>query len=138
MATKIAVKPATQDWFDEGVATFGDRLEAAREAAGLTQKALAARLGVRDSTVKAWEADQSEPRANRMQMLAGMLNVSLGWLMAGVGEGIAAPADRTDDAQALAATLEDVARLKWQMRALTETVARVERRIGGQIGGAAE
>ncbi|MGV8985380.1 MAG: helix-turn-helix domain-containing protein [Cypionkella sp.] len=138
MAINTVIDTPETDWFVESVATFGDRLEAAREAAGLTQKSLAAKLGVRDSTVKAWEDDQSEPRSNRMQMLAGMLNVSLGWLMAGVGEGISAPANPDDDARALAATLDDMTRLKWQMQALNDTVARVERRIGAQMDEAAE
>lgn len=126
------------DWFDESVATFGDRLEAAREAAGLTQKQLAAKLGVRDTTVKAWEDDQSEPRSNRMQMLAGMLNVSLGWLMAGKGEGIVAPPVHDTSAQSLAAARDDMARLKWQLRALNETIARVDQRIEAQNDAEAE
>jgi transcriptional regulator with XRE-family HTH domain len=133
MAEIVTLEPTESTWFDESVATFGDRLEAAREAAGLTQKQLATKLGVRLTTVKAWESDQSEPRSNRMQMLAGMLNVSLGWLMAGIGEGIAAPQPATDKAQALAATRDDIARLKWQMQALTETIARVDRRIGAEV-----
>ena len=138
MAINTVIETPETDWFVESVATFGDRLEAARTAAGLTQKGLAAKLGVRDSTVKAWENDQSEPRSNRMQMLAGLLNVSLGWLMAGIGEGISPPIDPEDDAQALAATMGDMARLKTQMQALNDTVARVERRIGAKADEAAE
>jgi len=37
------------EWFSEEAATFGDRLAAAREDAGLSQKALAERLGVRNT-----------------------------------------------------------------------------------------
>lgn len=79
------------DWYSETHATFGDRLMAAREAAGIGQKELAKRLGVKPKTIAAWENDISEPRANRLQMLAGLLNVSLVWLINGEGDGIAAP-----------------------------------------------
>ena len=61
------------DWFAEDVATFGDRISGAREAAGMSQTDLAKRLGIAKTTLAAWEDDRSEPRANRLAMLAGML-----------------------------------------------------------------
>ena len=69
------------DWYSDDAATFGDRLAAARENAGLSQKGLAEKLGVSHKIVRAWEDDMKEPRANRLQMLSGMLNVSLTWLL---------------------------------------------------------
>ncbi len=75
-------------WYSEKHATFGDRLAAAREHAALSQKSLARHLGVKTRTIVAWENDLSEPRANRLQMLAGLLNVSLMWLLTGQGEGV--------------------------------------------------
>lgn len=81
----------TEDWFSEARATFGDRLAAARDAAGLSQKSLAKHLGVKVKTIAAWENDLSEPRANRLQMLAGLLNVSLVWLLTGEGDGVDPP-----------------------------------------------
>lgn len=75
------------DDYSEGAATFGDRLALAREAQHLTQEQLAKRLGLRLETVRNWEFDRSAPRANRLQMLAGFLNVSMVWLMTGEGEG---------------------------------------------------
>jgi transcriptional regulator with XRE-family HTH domain len=71
------------DHFNETVATFGDRLEAAREAKGLTVGGLAEKLGVDTRTVEVWESDADAPRANRIQMLAGLLNVSIVWLISG-------------------------------------------------------
>ncbi|MFZ1338625.1 MAG: helix-turn-helix domain-containing protein, partial [Paracoccaceae bacterium] len=47
----------TGNWYAADVATFGDRLAGAREAAGLAQEDLAQRLGVRLTTVQAWEED---------------------------------------------------------------------------------
>lgn len=74
-------------WYSEESATFGDRLSGARDAAGLAQRALADQIGVKQSTLDAWENDLREPRANRLQMLSGLLGVSLRWLLTGVGPG---------------------------------------------------
>lgn len=101
----------TENWYAEDAATLGDRLAAAREAAGLTQVQLAAKLGVKADTVDAWENDRREPRANRLQMLTGLLGVSLGWLLTGVGEG---PDELTDPET----TPEDVKDLLIEMREL--------------------
>lgn len=84
-----AEKP--ESWYSEEAATLGDRLAAAREAAGLSQNQLATRLGVRLKTLSGWENDSAEPRANRLQMLAGMLGVSIMWLLTGRGDGVEAP-----------------------------------------------
>lgn len=79
-------------WYDADTATLGDRITGAREAAGLSQPELARRLGVRLATVRAWEDDQAEPRANKLQMLAGLLGVSIMWLLTGTGDGLDGPA----------------------------------------------
>jgi transcriptional regulator with XRE-family HTH domain len=65
--------------YSEDAATFGDRLALARESQNLTQEHLAKRLGLRVQTIQNWEFDRSEPRANKLQMLAGFLNVSMVW-----------------------------------------------------------
>ena len=74
-------------WYDPNATTFGDRVAGAREQAGMSQADLAKRLGVKLKTMKAWEDDLSEPRANKLSMMAGMLNVSLLWLLSGEGPG---------------------------------------------------
>lgn len=84
--------------YSEGAATFGDRLALAREAQNLSQEQLASRLGLRVSTIDNWECDRSEPRANKLQMMAGFLNVSMVWLLTGEGEG--APTARVGDGPA--------------------------------------
>ncbi|MBI1386224.1 MAG: helix-turn-helix domain-containing protein [Rhizobiales bacterium] len=71
------------DWED----TLGGRIERARLASGLSQAQVARRLGVRSATMSAWESDRSEPRANRLVMLAGLLGVSPVWLISGHGDG---------------------------------------------------
>ena len=74
------------DQHNDSTNTLGGRIVQARESSELTTSQLARRLGVKSSTLQAWESDRSEPRSNRLIMLAGMLNVSPTWLMTGYGE----------------------------------------------------
>ena len=74
--------------------TMGGRMSRAREAAGMTPQQLARRIGVKTATILAWESDRSEPRANRLTTLAGVLNVGLAWLIHGIGD---APATSTEE-----------------------------------------
>ena len=76
------------DWYGPETATFGDRLSAAIEKSGMTQKLVAKRLGIKLVTLKSWEQDISEPRANRLSMLAGLLGVSVMWLFHGECDGV--------------------------------------------------
>ena len=66
--------------------TLGGRISIAREAAGLSVADVVKRLGVRANTYEAWEADRSEPRANKLVALAGILNVSPPYLLSGLGK----------------------------------------------------
>ena len=115
------------DWYGTDVATFGDRLAAAREAAGMTQEALARRVGVKLSTLRRWEDDLSEPRANRLNMMAGMLGVSMTWLMTGTGEGIT-PTE-TNDEIALGEVLSELRALRTELTARAEHIGRIEKRL---------
>lgn len=85
----------SEDWYSEEAATFGDRVAAAREALAMTEEDLSRRLGIKTATLRRWENDLAEPRANKLQMLSGVLNVSLRWLLTGEGEDIEAPTEAT-------------------------------------------
>lgn len=111
------------NWYSEEAATLGDRLAAARDAAGLTQLELAQKLGVKAATLDAWENDRREPRANRLQMLTGLLGVSLRWLLTGVGEG-------PDEALSGSETPQDVRDVLMEMRRLRTQIARASVRLG--------
>lgn len=117
------------DWFSGEVATFGDRLAGAREASGMSAEDLARRLGVRATTLRQWEEDVSEPRANRLQMLAGMLNVSIRWLLTGEGDGLDGPASSGTLTPTAQDALADIARMRAQMLALSQEMGHMEKRL---------
>jgi len=121
----------TDDWYKEEAATFGDRLAAARETSGLSQAELSERLGVKTSVVQAWEDDLKEPRANRLQMLSGMLNISLSWLLTGKGDGIDAPVDDVAPISdhSIQLLLTDMGALRAEMAQSAERLARLEKRL---------
>jgi transcriptional regulator with XRE-family HTH domain len=120
---------ATDDWFSEQRATFGDRLAAAREAADLSQKSLAKRLGVKAKTIAAWENDLSEPRANRLQMLAGLLNVSLMWLLNGEGEGVDPPGTEPRLSADARTVLLELRELRGDIDEAAQRLARLEKHL---------
>ncbi len=124
--TAIAERATDGDYSDE-TSTFGDRLVLAREAVGLTQAQLAGRIGIKVQTLRNWEEDRSEPRANKLQMIAGMLNVSMGWLMSGLGEAPAASASDADGE--VSAILSDLRGLRGEQARLAEKMARIEKRL---------
>jgi transcriptional regulator with XRE-family HTH domain len=119
----------TQDWYGPDTATFGDRLAAARESADMTQAELARRLGVRVSTLRSWENDVSEPRANRLSMMAGLLNVSMMWLINGQGEGLEAPLEEATLPSSAHDVLNELRELRTDMQARVEQMGRLEKKL---------
>ncbi|WP_158968781.1 helix-turn-helix domain-containing protein [Chachezhania sediminis] len=116
------------DWYGPDSATFGDRIAGAREAAGLSQAELARRIGIKKSTLSGWEQDLSEPRANRLQMMAGLLNVSITWLLTGEGEGARAPGTGTTMPEAIA-LIGEISDVRETLAAAAERLARIEERL---------
>ena len=119
------------DWGDEA-STFGDRLARAREHTGMDQSQLARRLGVKQATIRNWEADRSEPRANRLSMLSGLLGVSIIWLMTGEGEGAPQPEAESADVASLLAELREI---RIQQMQLAERTGRIEKRLRTLVAG---
>ncbi|HEY5701431.1 MAG TPA: helix-turn-helix transcriptional regulator [Gammaproteobacteria bacterium] len=106
---------------------LGPRIRVARESAGLSVEETAHRLGVAVSTLEAWETDQDEPRANRLCMLAGILNVSLNWFLEGREDqqGLAAAAAPNDET--LRIQLEDI---RNRLDDVLRLVGDMEQRLG--------
>jgi len=117
--------------YSEDAATFGDRLALARDRQGLTQQQLARRLGLRVQTIRNWESDRSEPRANKLQMLAGFLNVSMIWLMTGEGEGgpQGSQTAATEAPSGLNEALAEIRDLRLLQRQVSDRLARIEKRL---------
>jgi len=117
------------DWFGPDTATFGDRVAGAREAAGMTQAQLARRLGIKKATLSGWEQDLSEPRANKLSMMAGLLNVSIMWLLTGEGDGMTGPADDSQVGADFSGVLAELREIRAAMRTNTERAARLEKKL---------
>lgn len=64
---------------------IGDRIRQAREAMGLSQEDLAARVdGVSRVAVSQWENGESRPRDKRLEKIAQALHLDYEWLRTGV------------------------------------------------------
>lgn len=113
-----AAAEATQADMDD---TLGGRIVSAREAAGLTTAQLARRLGVKSATLQNWETDRSEPRSNKLFMLAGLLNVSPTWLINGLG---AAPSEEIAANGDQAALREQLIDMRNQLERLGDSIDR--------------
>ncbi len=121
------------NWFSEQNATFGDRLAGAREAAGLKQTDLAKRLGVKVKTLRSWEEDLSEPRANRLTMVSGILSVSMRWLMTGQGEGLDGPSEPTEIPANLTEVLTEMRQMRTEMEQGAARLGRLEKRLRASL-----
>ncbi|EBA14886.1 DNA-binding protein, putative [Roseobacter sp. SK209-2-6] len=129
MSDEATIIEETTDWFGPDAATFGDRVAAAREAAGMTQAELSRRMGIKKSTLTGWEQDLSEPRANKLSTLSGLLNVSMSWLLTGEGEGMSEPADQVIELSDFGAVLKELRELRSEMRNNAERAGRLEKKL---------
>ena len=122
----MSFTPAATADADDTAATFGDRIRAARSRLGLSVVDLARAMAVKQKTIEAWEMDRVVPRANKLQMLAGVLNVSVGWLLTGAGDGVE-PVEESPVQEAEVAG--ELARLKVQAMDLSQAISRLEKSI---------
>ena len=117
------------NYFANESSTFGDRIIAARESVGLNQSDFARKLGVQLKTVKKWEEDLSEPRANKLQMIAGLLNVSITWLIMGQGAGLKGPSDELEHSADMNEILIELRQTKSELSRLTEHLGALEKKL---------
>lgn len=105
------------------VESVSQRIVRAREATGYSTAQLARRIGVRTRTLSSWEDGRAEPRANRLVMMAGVLNVSPTWLLVGQGQ---APAEARSELSLIHSELE-------QLRQLRDETTRVIDRLENHL-----
>lgn len=121
-------------YFSDDAATFGDRVAAARRAMGMDQAKLSRKLGIKLKTLRAWEEDVSEPRANKLQMLAGVLNVSIVWILTGEGEGVSDPWEDTPAPRAdLREILNEMRALRAEHKRLGDRFALLQKHLAKAI-----
>lgn len=121
--TPLNIPTAANDTADH---TLGERICKARDAAALSTAQLARRLGIKTSTLQAWESDRSEPRSNKLVLLAGILNVSPSWLLIGRGEAPSETAQETLDMDGLRLALDD---LQKQAQSVADEIDRLKERL---------
>ncbi|MEM7406038.1 MAG: helix-turn-helix transcriptional regulator [Pseudomonadota bacterium] len=104
--------------------TLGDRIREARLHRGLSVEALARNMGVETASLAAWESGERQPRANRLNLLSGMLDVTLAWLLDGGSQG--SPTARNLDIEEMRGELE---RVSQQLTALAGVVDSLRERL---------
>jgi transcriptional regulator with XRE-family HTH domain len=98
--------------FETDATTFGGRLQAARQAKGLTVASLGEKLGVEAGRVEVWESGVEAPLPHRISIMAGMLNVSIIWLITGESNGTTHVVEAHARPTIINDTLGEIAQLK--------------------------
>ncbi len=81
---------------EDSVSDIATRITDARVSAGRTQTEIANQLGVKVSSLEKWERGTASPRSNRLTALAGILGVSVSWLIVGHGNEPTSTDDRDE------------------------------------------
>ena len=108
---------------DQKIPSLASRIVEAREAKGLQSASVARLIGVKGSTLANWENGRSEPRPNRLVMLAGLLDVSVSWLIGGEESSTQRPLPTTK-ADVLAGKLERVSAMQLELSRLIDEITR--------------
>lgn len=123
--------PDPIDHFATTAPTFGGRLQAARYAKGLSIARLGEKVGVEAAKVAAWESDAEAPRANRITLLAGLLNVSIIWLITGESNDTTHIAETNTRPTIINDTLGEIAQLKATLLDAHDKLESLEQRLRG-------
>ncbi len=117
-----------------GDTSLGGRIAVTRAARGLSISQLAQRIGVATETARNWESDRSEPRVNKLQMLAGVLEVPMLWLLGGEASEATADFDvNVDETADLARKVERLVNMHQRMSTLLFEVESEVRRLQTEI-----
>lgn len=114
--------------YSEENSTLGDRIEAARQMKEMSRDELAERLGVKKSTIRKWENDQSEPRSNRLYMMAGVLDCNVMWILNGEGDSPLAQANIPIE-QKMGALKAELADLRADLNQITRRITSISEKL---------
>jgi len=79
--------------------------------------------------VQEWEDDLSAPRSNRIQMLSGMLNVSMIWLISGESNGTHNVVENYDRSEGINDALGEIVLLKDNLSRSLKRLNQLEKRL---------
>lgn len=105
--------------------TLATRLKDAREESGLSVGEAAERMAVRPATLKSWESGKTVPRGSKLHLLAGILSVSVAWLLDG-DENVAPVTERWSRLERLEQKVE---RMNLLQRELVELSAEITQEL---------
>ncbi len=111
---------------------IGARIAKARTDMGLSRRQVAAQIGVNDSTLEGWERRRVVPRANKLQTLCGVLNVSVAWLLEGGNASFDRGAVDGDDMAKLTEKLRQALAMQRALGNLLEDVSVEIARLRGE------
>lgn len=112
---------------------LGERISNARVAKGYSQNQFANRLGVQKSTLKNWENDRTSPRSNRLNQIAGILDIPLVWLLAGAETPKSIEAPNLEETASIERKLELAEKLVGQLSLLLTEIRASTRRVQRDI-----
>jgi len=106
--------------------TLGGRIYHSRTKAGMSAQMLANLLGVKSSTLKAWENDRSEPRINKLVAMSGILGVSPTFFLAEEGNaGKSVTASRGRQEKLINLLKEEVAILNEEQKSINQRIRKI-------------
>ena len=106
--------------------TLGGRIYHSRTKAGMSAQMLANLLGVKSSTLKAWENDRSEPRINKLVAMSGILGVSPTFFLAEEGNaGKSVTASRGRHEKLINLLKEEVAILNEEQKSINQRIRKI-------------
>ena len=78
----------------------------------------------------------SEPRANKLQMVSGFLNVSMVWLMSGLGNGIDPPREIVIEKKNNIADnfLQEIQSIRIEQQLLFQRMSKLEKQFRKNLG----
>ncbi len=96
--------------------TFGEKLQALRQRAGMSQDALAERLDVSRQAVSRWERDETRPETDKVVALADIFGVTTDYLLRPQAERQAPPEDEPPRSGPAQAQRDTISRLGYLVK----------------------